>query len=330
MPIKRLFKSTDKDVNIESLMKKVDVLESEVKKLKTVDLHLKRILDLEKTLKLYELREKQDLNASADRIGKLQKKTPKSFGNPDMNKHSDRVDWQESGTLKPFQSYSDEKREEKTPSAVWTRTEEMEQRIRHLEAEGVKQQEQYTNLIGLVQQQHPHWDTELDKDFIETRHEWVTQLICKELEPFKQQMESLNHKIYGLEVGLEELKTEVSISNEKQKTDHGMEQEPVSKISEESKVNNGPASVIYQDIKIEKVYLDRYEQNNNFAQLGIKELGGQLNIGATYGSGTIPEEVKDQYKEAMESMKDMKEEFGAEKDTKEEFEAESNETQEDN
>lgn len=244
MPIKRLFKSDDKDVNIESMMKKVDVLESQVKKLNTVDLHLKRILELEKTLKLYELRKKQDLNASADKTGKLQKKAPNSFGNPDKNKHSGRVGLQESGAL-------------------------------------------------------------------------VTQLICNELEPFKQQMESLNHKIYGLEVGLEDLKKEFSVLKEKQKTDHGMEQEPDSKISEESKVNNGPASVIYQDIKIEKVYLDRYEQNNNFAQLGIKELGGQLNIGATYGSGIIPKEVAEQSKEAMESMKEMKEEF----------ESESNETE---
>ena len=40
---------------------------------------------------------------------------------------------------------------------------------------------------------------------------------------------------------------------------------------------------IFKTLYIDKLYLDKYEQNNNFAQLGIKELSGALNIGATYG-----------------------------------------------
>lgn len=77
---------------------------------------------------------------------------------------------------------------------------------------------------------------------------------------------------------------------------------------------------------LKPVSLDKYEQNNNFAQLGIKELGGQLNIGATYGSGTIPKEATEQYNEAMESKKEMKAEFEVEIDV---IKEESNEKKED-
>lgn len=42
--------------------------------------------------------------------------------------------------------------------------------------------------------------------------------------------------------------------------------------------------IIIEKIHIEKIVLDKYELNNNFGQLGIKELKGKLNIGATYGS----------------------------------------------
>lgn len=46
--------------------------------------------------------------------------------------------------------------------------------------------------------------------------------------------------------------------------------------------------IIIERISIEKVVLDKYEVNNNFGQLGIKELKGKLNIGATYGSEFTP------------------------------------------
>ncbi|MEH7120194.1 hypothetical protein V7128_22630, partial [Neobacillus vireti] len=46
--------------------------------------------------------------------------------------------------------------------------------------------------------------------------------------------------------------------------------------------------IIIEKINIEKIILDKYELNNNFGQLGIKELKGKLNIGATYGSEFTP------------------------------------------
>lgn len=66
---------------------------------------------------------------------------------------------------------------------------------------------------------------------------------------------------------------------------------------------------IFKTLYIDKLYLDKYEQNNNIAQLGIKELSGALNIGATYGKDAIPKEVTEQVKEDIAKMKTEKEEM---------------------
>lgn len=49
-----------------------------------------------------------------------------------------------------------------------------------------------------------------------------------------------------------------------------------------------------EKINIEKIIIDKYELNNNFGQLGIKELKGRLNIGATYGSEYTPKINKEE------------------------------------
>ncbi|MEH7093275.1 hypothetical protein [Neobacillus vireti] len=56
----------------------------------------------------------------------------------------------------------------------------------------------------------------------------------------------------------------------------------------ESEVKTKDPPIIIEKINIEKIILDKYELNNNFGQLGIKELKGKLNIGATYGSEFTP------------------------------------------
>jgi hypothetical protein len=66
---------------------------------------------------------------------------------------------------------------------------------------------------------------------------------------------------------------------------------------------------IFKTVYIDKFYLDKYEQNNNFAQLGIKNLTGALNIGATYGRDVVPKEITEQVKADIEKMKAAKEEM---------------------
>ncbi|OCA81677.1 hypothetical protein A8F94_22735 [Bacillus sp. FJAT-27225] len=67
--------------------------------------------------------------------------------------------------------------------------------------------------------------------------------------------------------------------------------------------------LLYKTLYIDKVYLDKYEQNNTFGQLGINQLSGALNIGATYGKDAIPNEVTEKLKEDIQNMKAEKEEM---------------------
>lgn len=43
-----------------------------------------------------------------------------------------------------------------------------------------------------------------------------------------------------------------------------------------------PPRIVVEQIRIDTVVVDKIEYNNNFGALGIKELSGQLNIGANY------------------------------------------------
>lgn len=65
-----------------------------------------------------------------------------------------------------------------------------------------------------------------------------------------------------------------------------------------------------ETIYIDKFILDKYEQNNNFAQLGIKELSGALNIGATYGKDVIPKRISEEAQKEIEKLKSIKADLG--------------------
>lgn len=65
--------------------------------------------------------------------------------------------------------------------------------------------------------------------------------------------------------------------------------------------------IIFQEIHVDKLFMDKYEQTNNLGQLGIKELSGHLNIGATYDKGVIPHELVEEWKKEMDSLHQMKE-----------------------
>ena len=67
--------------------------------------------------------------------------------------------------------------------------------------------------------------------------------------------------------------------------------------------------IIFQEIKVDKLFVDKYEQTNNLGQVGIKELSGHLNIGATYDKGVIPNDLVDEWKQEMSKIsKERKEE----------------------
>jgi hypothetical protein len=72
------------------------------------------------------------------------------------------------------------------------------------------------------------------------------------------------------------------------------------------KTNDPP--IIIEKINIEKIILDKYELNNNLGQLGIKELKGKLNIGATYGSEFTPNLPEHENSSETKAKKTEKEE----------------------
>ncbi|WP_144556000.1 hypothetical protein [Bacillus sp. X1(2014)] len=72
------------------------------------------------------------------------------------------------------------------------------------------------------------------------------------------------------------------------------------KESEEIQQNQNP---IIKTLYIDKFYLDKYEQHNNFGQIGIHSLSGALNIGATYGKDVIPSRITEGVKEEIEKIK---------------------------
>ncbi|MCM3767856.1 hypothetical protein [Neobacillus niacini] len=87
-------------------------------------------------------------------------------------------------------------------------------------------------------------------------------------------------RLLSLEKNIAELEKLVCVLQEQAKPDKA------------KKTNDPP--IIIEKINIEKIILDKYELNNNLGQLGIKELKGKLNIGATYGSEFTPSLAEDE------------------------------------
>ena len=65
---------------------------------------------------------------------------------------------------------------------------------------------------------------------------------------------------------------------------------------------------------IDKLYIEKYELANNIDQIGVRELSGALNIGATYGKDVVPKEVSDDIKKQFKSIKPDNAEKEVEKD----------------
>lgn len=98
-----------------------------------------------------------------------------------------------------------------------------------------------------------------------------------------------NEQDERIKIKVKQLETELSILKE---SFHKFEENAV--VCEKSAKE---APIIIEKINIEKIILDKYELNNHFGQLGIKELKGRLNIGATYGSEFSPKAEEEEDRE---------------------------------
>ncbi|MED4204030.1 hypothetical protein [Neobacillus mesonae] len=102
----------------------------------------------------------------------------------------------------------------------------------------------------------------------------------------------LRKKLSLMELNIKELEAALHALQNQKKVDQG------------TKTNEPP--IIIEKINIEKIILDKYELNNNFGQLGIKELKGKLNIGATYGGEFTPM-MKNEEEEELKKEKEKAE-----------------------
>ncbi|KRF56042.1 hypothetical protein ASG98_03125 [Bacillus sp. Soil531] len=126
----------------------------------------------------------------------------------------------------------------------------------------------------------------------------IEQSVEKKMAPYLERMTELDERVSALERSMS-LLTEVQVDMLKR----------TSALQEEVKAIHQRAALLENappPIHIDKFFLDKYEQNNNIGQVGIKELGGTLNIGATYGSGAIPKDFTDQIQKDMEELKNAK------------------------
>ena len=131
----------------------------------------------------------------------------------------------------------------------------------------------------------------------------VKQMVQMEMEPiqnllmeFHSQISKMENQIAALEKQNKEYLIEIQDLQQK-------------KFSHEETVKEDPQQgqpIIFQEIHVEKLFMDKYEQTNNMGQLGIKELSGNLTIGASYEKGVIPNDLAEEWKEEMNHLNQIK------------------------
>jgi chromosome segregation ATPase len=120
------------------------------------------------------------------------------------------------------------------------------------------------------------------------------------LEPYYRRLTDVEKRLSHLETNLSNLENQMQ-TYRSQLNELGEEIGHMKQQKKKEKSISQP--VIFQEITIDKMLLDKYELNNNIAQLGVKELSGSLNIGATYEKGIIPSELAEEWKEKMAELK---------------------------
>jgi len=123
--------------------------------------------------------------------------------------------------------------------------------------------------------------------------------IQKEMEPIYRAVHEVAGQLKRMEERIAELEKHVVTQNKSSQDSVNKEKEIGGEIHE-----SGNPAVIYQEIKVERLFIDKFDQITNLGNLGIRELSGQLTIGTTYESDAIPE---DSIKEMDEDYKNMKE-----------------------
>ncbi|MGE6258141.1 hypothetical protein ACQKCU_09565 [Heyndrickxia sporothermodurans] len=238
MSIKGLFNNSEKNDDIHILKQKIVVLEEQVKKITTLEVHLKRFLKIESDL------QKQILHSNK-----------KANSQPINQSNQNRV---------------------------------------------VSEQELENKIIFKL---NKYFSPEISKlkQMINKEISSLKQIIDNEISSFKQMINSLENRFNLIEKEYLIIKQQ---TEENEKNIMNLEK-TLSEAMSQTKKEQQP--IVIQEINVEKILLDKYEQTNNFGQLGVKEISGQLNIGATYGKGVIPADFVEDLREDFSSLKEQNE-----------------------
>lgn len=133
---------------------------------------------------------------------------------------------------------------------------------------------------------------------------YIQKTVNAELAPIYQILNQYGRYITKLEnrmSNLEKMHSEGIFGSERQPDE-----------SSSSNMISGVPPVIFQEIKVEKLFIERFDQANNLGNIGIKELSGHLNIGTTYEKAGLEEadtetkgdfeELKGMYKQKMDEL----------------------------
>ncbi|GIN84957.1 hypothetical protein J6TS2_13430 [Heyndrickxia sporothermodurans] len=238
MSIKGLFNNSEKNNNIHILKQKIDALEEQIKKITTIEVHLKRFLKIESDL------QKEILHYNK-----------KAISQPTNQRSQNKV-------------FSDQELENK-----------------------------------IIFKLNKYFSPEISKlkQMIDKEISLLKQIIDNEISSLKQMIESLENRFNLIEKEYLIIKQQ---TEENEKNIMNLEKT----LSEAmSQTKNEQQPIVIQEINVEKILLDKYEQTNNFGQLGVKEISGQLNIGATYGKGVIPADFVEDLREDFATLKEQSE-----------------------
>lgn len=263
MPIKGIFNQNRK--NEENEGKRKD-FEKQIMRLNTLEVQVKRLFELEKKISPL-LSFKSHVQSEKEKINALFQEQKKKIEQAERKKES----------YLSNQLHSHEKKLADLHDKINILTE------RSFEKENTNIEQTETLYLETLQS---------------TLVEEIEESILKKISPYLKNMDMINERILNLEKS-------ISLLNKSQ----AYLLQRLTEISEKvMHYENGKEAkqeqvTVIKEIKIDKFFLDKYEQNNNFAQLGIKELSGTLNIGATYEKGIIPEQLTNQIKEDIKEMR---------------------------
>ncbi|PWA13448.1 hypothetical protein DCC39_00725 [Pueribacillus theae] len=126
----------------------------------------------------------------------------------------------------------------------------------------------------------------------------LSEYFSRKLSPIRKEIDSLKDRISVMEKNFSVVKD--LMEENLQQTNELKGEIQRMKINLTTEREEKP--VVIRELKIDKILLDKYEQNNNFGCLGIKDISGQLNIGATYGNSAIPAGIAEELIGDLENL----------------------------